>query len=125
MAEDDALMISIYDKVFKTSGFDFQMALDGDKAITALTAMEKKPDVVVLDAMMPNKDGFDVLKFMKADATLKNIPVLFLTNLSAKEDLEKGLALGADACLVKSQHSPAEIVAKVKEVYNKYHPKTA
>lgn len=122
MAEDDPLMISIYSKLFKVNGFDFQMAVDGEKTIASLSSMQQKPEVVILDVMMPIKDGFEVLKFMKADANLKNIPVVVLTNLSGKEDSEKSLALGAEICLVKSQYSPAEIADKVKEVYSKHYP---
>ena len=124
MAEDDPLMITIYNQIFKISGFDFAMAADGQQAIENLSSMAVKPDLAVLDVMMPRKDGFEVLKFIKADPTLKNIPVIILTNLSSQEDLKKGLDLGADACLVKSQNSPEEIAAKAKEVYNKYHPDT-
>ena len=124
MAEDDPLMITIYNQIFKISGFDFAMAADGEQAIENLSSMATKPDLAVLDVMMPKKDGFEVLKFIKADPTLKNIPVIILTNLSSQEDLKKGLDLGADACLVKSQNSPEEIAAKAKEVYNKYHPDT-
>ncbi|MBU6370560.1 MAG: response regulator [Patescibacteria group bacterium] len=123
MAEDDPLMVSIYSQIFKLDNFDFAMAADGQEAVEKLAAMPVKPDLAVLDVMMPRKDGFEVLKFMKADATLKNIPVIILTNLSSQEDLKKGLDLGADACLVKSQNSPEDIAAKAREVYGKYHSK--
>ncbi len=122
MAEDDPLMISIYDKVFKVNGFEMKMALDGVKTMADLKSMAQKPEVVVLDIMMPNKDGFEVLKEMKADPDLKNIPVVVLTNLSSRADLEKGVDLGAELCLVKSQHSPMEVATKVKEIYSRHHP---
>ena len=121
MAEDDALMISIYSQVFKLNGFDFMMAIDGEQAIVSLSSMSKKPEIVVLDIMMPKKDGYEVMKFMKGDPTLKNIPIIALTNLSSKEDLTKCIDLGAEACLVKSQNSPDEIAAKVKEVYKRHY----
>jgi DNA-binding response OmpR family regulator len=123
MAEDDPLMISIYSQILKANGFDMKMATDGEQAIADLTAMPQKPEVVILDVMMPKKDGFEVMKAMKADANLKNIPVIFLTNLSSKEDLQKGFDLGAEMCLVKSQYGPDEIATKVKEVYDKHHQK--
>ncbi len=123
MAEDDPLMISIYSQIFKLNGFDFSMAADGEQAIANLTSMAQKPQIAVLDIMMPKKDGFEVIKFMKGDQNLKNIPVIALTNLSSKEDLKKCLDLGAEACLVKSQNSPDEIAAKVKEICDKHYPK--
>jgi DNA-binding response OmpR family regulator len=122
MAEDDPLMITIYSQIFKLNGFDFVMAADGEQAIANLSSMAQKPEIAVLDVMMPKKDGFEVLKFMKADQTLKSIPVIVLTNLSSQEDMKKGLDLGAEACLVKSQNSPEEIAAKTKEVYDKHYP---
>ena len=123
MAEDDPLMISIYDKAFKINGFDLSMAMDGEAAIAALTAADPKPEIVLLDVMMPKKTGFDVLSFMKADEQLKHIPIVVLTNLSGREDAEKAISLGADLCLVKSQYGPMDTVAKVKEVYEKSQKK--
>lgn len=122
MAEDDQLLVSIYARLFKNSSIDFKMALDGELAIRALKAMETKPSIVILDVMMPRKDGFEVLKEMKATPALKDIPVIILTNLSGQEDLKKGLDLGAELSLVKSQYGPMEILKIVKEIYNKHNP---
>jgi len=119
MAEDDPLMVSIYARTFKANGFDLQMAMDGEQAIDSLKAMDQKPDVVILDIMMPKKDGFQVLQEMKQDDLLKHIPVICLTNLSGPENAQKAIGLGANAYMVKSQHGPVEIVDKVKEIYGK------
>jgi len=118
MAEDDPLMIRIYDRMFKSSGLELNAAFDGEDAMTKLKSMETKPDIVLLDIMMPKKGGFEVLEEMKKDESLKAIPVIMLTNLAGFEDEKKGLTLGATAYMVKSQHSPKEIVDKVNEVYS-------
>jgi DNA-binding response OmpR family regulator len=119
LAEDDPLMSGMYSRAFKFNNFDLKMAFDGEKAIEELKSMDPKPAVVLLDVMMPKKSGFDVLAEMKQDPILKRIPVILLTNLSGEKDLKKGLDLGAELCLVKSQYSSKEVVLKVKEIITK------
>ena len=116
LAEDDPLISRMYERAFHASGFDLKMAIDGEVAITILKSMNPKPTIALLDVMMPKKSGYDVLRAMKEDPTLKSIPVILLTNLAGQQDAEKGLELGAVLYLVKSQYSPKEIVDKVKEI---------
>ena len=123
LAEDDPLMSRMYERAFKSNGFDLKMTFDGEEAINTLKSMDPKPTVVLLDVMMPKKSGFDVLRDIKADANLKSIPVILLTNLAGEKDAEKGLELGAVLYLVKSQYSPKEIVVKVKEICSGYERK--
>ena len=123
LAEDDPLMSRMYERAFKTNSFDLVIAFDGEEAITKLKSMSPKPTVIMLDVMMPKKSGFDVLREIKEDGTLKNIPVILLTNLAGEKDAEKGLELGAVLYLVKSQYSPKETVAKVKEIIAGYERK--
>ncbi len=119
LAEDDPLMSRMYERAFSSSGFDLKVAFDGDEAINLLKSMDPKPTVAMLDIMMPKKSGYDVLRSIKADPVLKNIPVILLTNLAGQKDAEKGLELGAVLYLIKSQYSPKEIVDKVKEFQNR------
>ena len=123
MAEDDPLMSRMYERAFKASGYELKIAFDGEAAIQMLSSMDPKPILALLDVMMPNKSGFDVLRAMKADAKLKNIPVILLTNLAGQQDAEKGLELGAVLYLVKSQYSPKQVVDKVKEIISGYSRK--
>ncbi len=74
------------------------------------------PDLILLDVLMPKMDGFEVLKRLKAEAATKPIPVIMLTNLGQKEDIEKGLEEGAIDYLIKAHFVPAEAVAKIKKV---------
>ena len=123
MAEDDSLLVSIYGKKFRANGYEIEFAMDGEEAISKLKNIEIKPAMILLDCQMPRKSGFEVLEEMKKDPELKDIPVIFLTNMYEKADEEKGLSLGAVAYLVKSQYIPSEIVDKVKEICEKYEIK--
>ena len=77
---------------------------------------ENKPDLVILDVIMPQIDGFEVLKTIKMDSNLKDIPVILLTNLGQKENIEDGLKLGADDYVIKAHFTPEEVVGKVEKV---------
>ncbi len=123
LAEDDPLMSRMYERAFKSSGFDLKMAFDGEEAINILKNIDPKPIIAVLDIMMPKKSGFDVLRFMKSDEKLKDIPVVLLTNLSGEDDAKKGLELGAVSYLVKSSYSPKEIIDKIKEIAENHSKK--
>ena len=120
MAEDDSLLVHIYGKKFKANGYEIEFAMDGEEAISKLKNMEIKPSLVLLDGQMPRMSGFDVLKEMKEDLELKDVPVIFLTNMYEPNDEKKGMDLGIVAYLVKSQYIPSEIVDKVKEVCEKH-----
>jgi two-component system, chemotaxis family, sensor kinase CheA len=73
----------------------------------------------LLGVMMPKKSGFDVLEAIKADTTLKSIPVVLLTNLAGEEDAKKGISMGAVAYLIKSQYSPKQVIEKLEEILHK------
>jgi CheY-like chemotaxis protein len=123
MADDDSLLIHIYEKKFKANGFEMEFAMDGEQAISKLKNMEIKPDLILLDWQMPRKSGFEVMEEIQKDLELKDIPVVFLTNMYEGEDEKKSLDLGAVSYLVKSQYIPSEIVDKVKGVCEKYNIK--
>ncbi|MEY2672065.1 MAG: hypothetical protein RL687_482 [Candidatus Parcubacteria bacterium] len=116
LAEDDPLMSRMYERAFKLSGYNTEMAFDGDEAISKLEKIEELPTVILLDIMMPKQNGFDVLKHIKNSDKLKKIPVIMLTNLAGQEDAEKALSMGAVLYLVKSQYDPKEIVNKIEEI---------
>lgn len=93
------------------------IALDGEKGLKL--ALSKEPDLILLDLILPGINGFEVLKVLKKDEAAKKIPVILLTNLSQKEDIEQGLALGADDYLIKTNFMPSEIVEKVRKFLGK------
>lgn len=116
IAEDDQLMSRMYERAFKFGGHEVTLVGDGALALDTLLQMDPRPDIALLDVMMPNMSGFDLLRKMKADEKLKTIPVILLTNLAGRQDAEKGMQLGAELYLVKSEHSPKQIVEKVEAV---------
>lgn len=122
LMEDDQFLGEIYVKKLMESGFEVQVANDGEQGLAALK--ERKPDLVLLDIVMPNLDGFAVLEKVKADKNLARIPVILLTNLWQPEDIERGKKLGADAYVVKAHFTPKEVVNKIKEVLSAARQKT-
>lgn len=114
LIEDDPFLVEIYATKFKESGFVIEVAKDGNQAISML--QESKPDLVLLDIVMPKMDGFEFLRRIKKSSDLMNIPAVFLTNLGQKEEVEKGLKLGAVDYLVKAHFTPSEVVERVKKI---------
>jgi len=114
IVEDDALISEMYSNKFKEVGFEVVLAKDGEEAI--VRTKETNPDLVLLDVVLPKKDGFEVLEEIKKDPALKNIKIVLLTNLSEGENINRGLNSEADAYLVKAHSTPSQIVEKVKEI---------
>jgi len=113
VAEDDKFLVKIFRDELEKKGFNVIIALDGNEAM--LKIKKEKPSLVLLDLIMPIKNGFEVLKEMKLSDELKNIPIIILSNLGQKSDIKKGLELGAIDYLVKSDVSINDIVRKVKK----------
>lgn len=114
LVEDDTFLANIYKTKFEMEGFTVRVAETGDEGLAAVKKI--KPDIVLLDILLPKMDGFTVLKKLKADSATKQIPVILLTNLGQKDDVEKGLELGAADYLIKAHFKPSETVEKVNKV---------
>jgi len=117
IVEDDVFLSGIYRKKFEMEGFKVIMAGDGEVGWQA--AKKKKPDIILLDILLPKLDGFAVLEKLKKDSETKNIPVILLTNLGQKDDVEKGLEQGAADYLIKAHFKPSEVVDKVNKILKK------
>lgn len=113
IVEDDQMIASMYKTKFEAEGFECLMASNG--AIGLEMAKKEKPDLVMLDVMLPQLDGFSILKEIKSDSKIKKTPVIMLTNLGTEEDKVKGQKMGAADYLVKASLTPAEISKKIKE----------
>lgn len=114
LVEDDTFLAGVYITRLELEGFQVLLAQDGE---TGLKLVEKeKPDLVLLDIILPQMDGFEVLKWIKGNAKTKSIPVILLTNLGERENLERGLALGAADYLIKAHFVPVEVVEKIKKI---------
>ena len=114
LVEDDTFLGNIYKTKFDMEGFKVSVAENGEEGLA--DAKKKKPDIILLDILLPKLDGFRVLEKLKEDSELKNIPVILLTNLGQKDDVSKGLEAGAADYLIKAHFKPSEVVDKVKKV---------
>ncbi|MFA6533812.1 MAG: response regulator [Patescibacteria group bacterium] len=114
LVEDDTFLAGMYKTKFEMEGFTIITAEDGLKGFQL--AKEKKPDIILLDILLPKMDGFEVLEKVRASKDTKDIPVIMLTNLGQKEDVKKGLERGANGYLIKAHFMPSEVVEKVKMV---------
>lgn len=116
--EDDPFLSEMYVAKLTEAGFEAEVVGDGKKGMLAIE--KDQPDLVLLDVVLPKMDGFEILRKVKADEKLKNIPIVLLTNLGQKNEVEKGLSLGADEYIIKAHFTPTAVLAKVKEMlFNK------
>lgn len=116
-AEDDKLISASLIEGFKSAGFDAIPAYDGEEAVAKI--IEHKPDIALLDIMMPKLDGLGVVWELKANPETTNIPLVMLTNLSDADTISKILEAGITDYLLKSEQSVDQIVEKVKEVLSR------
>ncbi len=116
IVEDDSYILEMYKIKFEASNFEVISASDG---VAGLEILEKeKPDIILLDIIMPKKDGFSVLKTIRSNSAFEKIPIILLTNLGQRENIEKGFELGATSYIIKAHFTPSEIVKKVRDVLN-------
>ncbi len=115
--EDEPSLQKTINEIFTQEGFKILSALDGEEGLKLIK--KEKPDLILLDLILPKKDGFEVLKEIKEDEETKDIPVIVLTNLEGVGDVEKALSLGAATYLVKASYELEDIVVKVKQILKK------
>src|SRR3989338_7973099 len=113
LIEDESALQKTIGDALSQEGFSILSALDGEAGLRLAT--EKRPNVILLDLILPKANGFDVLKSLKEQEATKDIPVVVLTNLESMEDIQKALDLGAMTYLVKSNYTLQEVVEKVKQ----------
>lgn len=114
IVEDEEILAKVLKEKLEKANFDVKVSIDGEEAL--LDVKNWKPNAILLDLMLPKKNGLDVLKELKEDNFLKNIPIIITSNLSDDDSIKKGIKLGADDYFVKSEHPINEIVEKVKSV---------
>ena len=114
--EDEPNLQKAISEVLVQEGYKVFGAADGEEGLAM--AKKEEPNLILLDLILPKKDGFEVLKELKADEKMKNIPVIVLTNLEGIGDVEKALELGATTYLVKANYKLEDVVSKIKEFLN-------
>jgi len=113
LTEDDNFIRNAYKESFERNGLIVITASSGEEALQILR--DEKPDLMLLDLVMAGKDGFQVLSDIRADHTLKEVPVIILSNLGQDEDIQRCKELGAMDYMIKANHSIHEVVNRVKE----------
>jgi len=118
LVEDDPFLIDIYTTKLKESGFSIEIATSGEEGLKKLR--EKKFDLLVLDIVLPKIDGWEILEKIKEQRAksknLKGLKIIVLSNLGQKEEVEKGLRLGAEKYLIKAHYTPTEVVEEIKQL---------
>jgi len=118
LVEDDQFLIDIYTTKLKDSGFSVEVAKEGKSALRKLN--EEKFDLLLLDIVLPQIDGWEILEKIKNEKlktkNLENLKIVILSNLGQKEEVERGLRLGATKYLIKAHYTPSEVVEEIKEI---------
>lgn len=114
VVEDDKFLRELITQKLAKEGYEVVEATDGEDGIKKIK--ETKPALVLLDLILPGIDGFEVLSKMKEDPDVSSTPVIILSNLGQREDVEKGLKLGAIDYLIKAHFTPGEIIEKIRKI---------
>jgi DNA-binding response OmpR family regulator len=114
LVEDDPMIVEMYRLRLEEEHYQVFTTDKGSEALEI--ARREKPAIILLDVILPEVDGFNILQSIKSDTDISQIPVLLLTNLGQESDREKGQQLGAADYFIKAQHTPVDIIRKIKEL---------
>ncbi|MDD2785521.1 MAG: response regulator [Patescibacteria group bacterium] len=116
LIEEDDFLARIYAQKLESEGFDVTAAMSGEEGIRL--ALRQPPACILLSIMLPGMDGYETLETIKAEPTLAQVPVIIVSQLGQREDIEKAKSLGVAGYLIKAHASPMDVVKKVREVIN-------
>lgn len=114
--EDDFFIRELYERQFNKEGYKVMSAEDGPTGL--VLASQEKPDLILLDIMLPKLNGLDLLRTLKSKPETQNIPVILLTNLGQESVIKEGFDLGAASYLIKAAYTPSQIIDEVKNFLN-------
>ena len=120
LVEDDSFISGMYQTKMKNAGYQVEVVADGELAWNRLQ-QDPLPDMLLLDIILPKKDGFEILEDLRKDDRTKNLPVILLTNLGQKPDVERGIKLGADDYIIKAHFTPSEVMERVEKALHARH----
>jgi CheY-like chemotaxis protein len=115
LVEDEDIMIDLLQRKLKKEGYEVFVARDGEEGLKKMREMDPKPDLILLDIIMPKMGGFEVMEEMAKDESLKNIPVIVISNSGQPVELDRAKQLGAKDWLIKTEFDPNEVLEKVKK----------
>ena len=113
--DDDEFLLDMYSTKFRETGFETEIAFNSSEALEKINK-GFQPDIVLLDIIMPQMDGFGFLEKIKEENLLKNSKIIVLTNINQKEDVNRAMALGASDYIVKAYLTPSEIIKKIEKL---------
>lgn len=119
MVDDDKMLIDMYKERLELAGFQVEVSRDGEEGLAKVHQV--KPDIVLLDIMMPKVNGYEALAAIKSDPATKNTPVIILSALMRDINKSKAVEAGADDYIIKSEAMPVDVIKKVEAVLKKYH----
>ncbi len=117
IVEDDKFLRELINRKLQSEGFETVLAIDGEIGLDL--AGKESPDIILLDLILPGINGFEVLTRIEENESIKEIPVIILSNLGQKDDIDKGMGLGAADYLVKAHFTPNEIIEKINQTLEK------
>jgi len=115
LVEDEEILIDLLQKKLTKEGYEVLVARDGEEGLKKMKEMEPKPDLILLDIIMPKMGGFEVMEEMAKDENLKKIPVIVISNSGQPVELDRAKKLGAKDWLIKTEFDPKEVLEKVKK----------
>jgi CheY-like chemotaxis protein len=115
LVEDEEIMIDLLQKKLSREGYEVFVARDGEEGLKKVREMDPKPDLILLDIVMPKMGGFEVMEEMAKDEKLKKIPVIVISNSGQPVELDRAKKLGAKDWLIKTEFDPKEVLEKVKK----------
>ena len=116
LVEDDPFIADIYQEKLNRKEFDVKVVNDGREAVTVIK--QDKPDILLLDIVLPGIGGWQILRKLKKGGLFKKMKVIVLSNLGQQEEVSKGLEMGAVKYLIKAQFTPAEVAEEIKKIIN-------
>ena len=119
MVDDDKMLIDLYKERLELAGYQVEVSRDGEEGLAKIHQV--KPDLVLLDIMMPKVNGYEALASIKSDPATKDIPVIILSALMRDINKSKAVESGADDYIIKSEAMPADVIQKIEAVLKKYH----
>jgi len=114
LIEDDPFLIDVYSAKLKEVGFGVDIATNGEEGVKKIK--QKKPDLLLLDIVLPGANGWEIIEKIRKDEAIKDLKIVILSNLTEKDEVEKGLGLGADKYLIKAHFTPSQIVEEIKKI---------